>query len=556
MIGSISLKEITFKNGYKLILEENSIVLFVGANNSGKSVTLKELYTALLKNNTLKNVAIASIATKTSGSVEDFKENIEHRLINGSYFSKAQSPFQDDGLKRAWDNNDSGILSQFNVNILHTSDRLNLVSPPSSIDLLSQPPVHPFHTLQMNGDLLADFTRYFKTAFDIDITLNFGAGGNVPMHVGKKPIIKEGDDRVSSSYLKNLKELPQLQVQGDGMKSFAGVFLSLIAENYGINLIDEPEAFLHPPQAKLLGQMISKNVHENKQILIATHSEHFLKGILDYAGDRLTIIRLKRENNVVEYSTLNNNDLKIIWKDSILRHSNVLDGLFHSKVVLCESDSDCRLLSALATAIVEHEVMPSPDIHYIQAGGKARFPTVMNALKQIDVPLTIIADFDLYNNEQPLKEMYEIMGGNWADIQKEFKIVKQDIDNQRPELNTVDAKKALENVFDEASEPNLSDKQIKELQQILKKSSAWTKAKSAGKAILTAGDATVAFKKLNLHLEKVGIIIIQIGEIESFDKSVGNHGPKWVNSVLEKDLILSPDLEEIRCFVKTYILNI
>ncbi|RXK86005.1 hypothetical protein ESB13_04125 [Filimonas effusa] len=56
------------------------------------------------------------------------------------------------------------------------------------------------------------------------------------------------------------------------MKTFAGVFMSLFAEEYNINIIDEPEAFLHPPQALLLGQMMGRELDSDKQLFIATVS--------------------------------------------------------------------------------------------------------------------------------------------------------------------------------------------------------------------------------------------------------------------------------------------
>ena len=558
MEGSIYLEKIKFKNGYNLSLKRDSIVLFVGANNSGKSVTLREIYLCLLENSNINNVSVESVEVATDGTFQNFKDNNSNLLQNTSYHAPTtHGSFSEGNLQQSWIQCQKAVLSQYNVKILNTSDRLNLVSPPGSIDLVNQPPKHPFHVLQLNEEMLTNFGEHFKRAFNIDITLNFGAGSNVPLHVGKKPTLKKKQDRVSSDYLRELKELPQLQNQGDGMKSFTGVFLSLIAEkSYGISLIDEPEAFLHPPQARLLGQMIGKDVSQSKQILIATHSEHFLKGILEYAEPRLIVVRLKREQSKVEQTSLINTDLQHIWRDSILKNTNILDGLFHSKVVLCESDSDCLFFSAMASSIAEATKLSSPDIHYIHCGGKDRFPVVMKALRKINVPLTVIGDFDLYNNERPLKQMYEIMGGTWNSIEKDFLKVKQNIDSQRPELNTKDAKKALDDIFSSITTPNLLNEQIKNLQSVLKKSSAWTKAKSLGKSILASGDVTNSFNSLNSALEKVGIIIIQTGEIESFDKRYNSHGPKWVNEVLQNDLVNDPNLENARIFVKKNILFI
>jgi len=46
--------------------------------------------------------------------------------------------------------------------------------------------------------------------------------------------------------------LPQVQEQGDDVKSFVGMLLAITATEYPLLLIDEPETFLHPPQAYLL----------------------------------------------------------------------------------------------------------------------------------------------------------------------------------------------------------------------------------------------------------------------------------------------------------------
>lgn len=48
-------------------------------------------------------------------------------------------------------------------------------------------------------------------------------------------------------------------------------------------------------------------------------------------------------------------------------------------------------------------------------------------------------------------------------------------------------------------------------------------------------------------------MLVEVGQVESFVKSVGNHGPKWVNEVLPKDLANDPDLEVARNFEKKLI---
>lgn len=49
--------------------------------------------------------------------------------------------------------------------------------------------------------------------------------------------------------------------------------------------------------------------------------------------------------------------------------------------------------------------------------------------------------------------------------------------------------------------------------------------KSAGISAIPAGDASFAFKRLNLTLQLNGIYIVPVGELECFIKDVGGHGP-------------------------------
>ena len=220
------------------------------------------------------------------------------------------------------------------------------------------------------------------------------------------------------------------------MRSFVGVLLNAFISSHSILLIDEPEAFLHPPQARLMGKMLAKDLPSERQLFLATHSQDFLKGLLDANRENLKVIRIHREGSLNKISVLNSSDIKAIWSDPLLRHSNVLDGLFHSKVIICESDADCRFYSAILSAIYDDTGSISPDILFIHCGGKHRMPSVVKALKKLDVLVRAIADFDVLNDTNPLKMIYEELGGTWTIIEDDWKIVKGSIDAKKPELNT------------------------------------------------------------------------------------------------------------------------
>lgn len=556
------INTLKFKNGEIVDLKENSIVVFVGPNNSGKSLTLKEI-SQLTSRSVIENNIVDSIEITAKGNSSCFLEVIQNRKKNGNYHFLDNHNSSLDGrtLSSNWDTLVSGTqggksaISPFLVKNMNTLNRLNLVSPPANIDFLNELRNHPIHVLKENSEKESQFSQYFKQAFGEDIIVNHGAGSQIPIHVGEKPLATLEHDRVSTVYQKKLRELPFLHEQGDGMKSFAGVFLTLFADDFSINIIDEPEAFLHPPQSTLLGQMVSQKLGEKKQLFIATHSAHFLKGLLQGALDRLIVIRVQRHKNTNSIKILENKDLQNIWKDSILRHSNILDGLFHKKVVLTESDSDCRFYNAICSAIVENNSLSSPDILFVQSGGKHRFPVIITALTKLEVPLTIIGDFDFYHDENPAKTIYELLDGNWEDIKSDFHKVKKSIDEKRPELETIKLIEEINTVFESFTDKIIPEQKIKAIQTLLKKSSPWSQAKSSGKAYLPAGETILAFNRIQDAFKVKNVFILELGEIEAFDKSIGGHGPKWVNQVLEKDLISNFDLEEARNFVTNNILK-
>ena len=54
-------------------------------------------------------------------------------------------------------------------------------------------------------------------------------------------------------------------------------------------------------------------------------------------------------------------------------------------------------------------------------------------------------------------------------------------------------------------------------------------------------------------LKEAGLLVVEVGEVEGFVPSVGNHGPKWVYEVMSKDLKNDPELEAARQFTKQFM---
>ena len=113
-----------------------------------------------------------------------------------------------------------------------------------------------------------------------------------------------------------LSGYPLLDTQGDGIRSVLGMISAIVSVKKPVILLDEPEAFLHPPQALQLGEMISELVEPSQQIFIATHSADFLRGLLSSTRDAV-IIHLDRIADITKANVLDSATLDQIVTDSI-----------------------------------------------------------------------------------------------------------------------------------------------------------------------------------------------------------------------------------------------
>ena len=157
-----------------------------------------------------------------------------------------------------------------------------------------------------------------------------------------------------------------------------------------IILIDEPEAFLHPTQIRVLGNWIAEySLNSGNQILIATHSSDFLNGILNNKG--INVIRLNWDNNFTQFSEISPKIVNETSKDPLLSSLPILESVFYRGVILCEGDSDRVFYKSVMTKLIDH----NEDILFINTHGKHVMKNIIPFVKESKVPFKLIADFDI-----------------------------------------------------------------------------------------------------------------------------------------------------------------
>ena len=551
----LTFKTITFSDGIILELDNDDIVVFVGPNNAGKSAALRELNEWVARSK--PGLVIKNATITKEGTQEDLRTYLEANTQKSGdrtnlHYGGIGYNIHHTHLTYFDNRDDRHPVAPFFAKQLTTEGRITDSNAAPGIALFQNPPTHPIHLLLMDQALSKDISDKFKHAFGKDLT-PFRAGGNkFPLYVGDKPTLPPGKDELTKEFVDALLgSNVSLEAQGDGMRSFAAVTLHVLAaRTHSIQLLDEPEAFLHPPQARLLGRYIAESKTGTSQLFIATHSTDVLEGLIEGGSDKVRIVRLRREGDVNHIKELNKQQTKTVTEDSLARFSHVFDGVFFEHVVICEADADCMFYQSFLS-------LPSisgdrrPDVLFVHASGKHRMAKLADTLRSLDVPVSVIADIDILNDENTFRNLFEKLGGNREEIEMSWKAISDHVVKRRPPRNAEDVvsliAKELEDVSGKAEFPKEKERAIKD---IFKDASPWSAMKSSGRPALSHGEPVNQFDSLCKKCSDDRLWIVPVGELEGFCRSIGSHGPGFVEKVLEKrDLETDPELREAREFV-------
>ena len=479
----------TIKFGsHEIRVGNDDFVVLVGPNNVGKSWALRGI-AGRLRNPLTETQVVTSVQLSRLATAADFKSHLaKHYGGPGERIVGYGMNQPDSDALACWSNlptHGLNFLSEFLMTHLEVGARLHLVGSVAAVGL-GGIPQHPIHFVFNDEDKERRLSAGFERAFGEPLTLDRCVGPQHALRLGGVPQRIGDEDRASPTYLRRLNELPFLGNQGDGMKSFASVLLATTCSDYDVALIDEPEAFLHPPQALELGRILGDG-GVNTQYVCATHSGDFLRGLMDSPKLPIRVLRMTRSGTVNEVAELEPNRVRELWTDSLLRFSNILDGLFHDRVVVCESDSDCRFYSAMLAALSIDASVPKRDQFFTHGGGMSRIPLLAKAMRGLGVPVSVIADFDLLRDEGQLSRIVESLGGNWSSYRGDWQELNSFAQSQRNAAKTHYIKSALGEILARVQTPEFPSAEADAIRNVLSTPSGWSKAKLQGLDFFPAG---------------------------------------------------------------------
>jgi hypothetical protein len=146
------------------------------------------------------------------------------------------------------------------------------------------------------------------------------------------------------------------------------------------------------------------------------------------------------------------------------------------------------------------------------------------------VPTIVTADLDLLNNEENAKRLYEVLGGDWAQVKPDYGAATNQFQQPRAPRTNEDVLKAVSAVL----ESNLSARYDKTVQAHVRAhlyvESQWEPLKKYGITAFTAERARA--NQLLASLDRQGLVLVQVGELENFAPEISANKSTFVPEAL------------------------
>lgn len=553
---SVKLSGIELGDGSTVVPPTVGVTVVVGPNNAGKSTLLREINRHLnAEHHTqppwrlVKGVSLAVTGTAADvvawcAAHSRFTSDGEgaFRSLSGANLGTSWMRHQ---LPTVWQQASvvgrlGSTLAPFLVHHADTDSRLAQSKAAPVRNDAREPASHPVHVLADDRSRLQRASGIAQQVFGEALWLD-DYSAQQRLRVGALITPAPRRDEVDAPYRDELLNLPELSEQGDGMRSFFGLLLPLLSASFPMVLVDEPEAFLHPPQAAALGRQLGQlSVDNELQVVIATHDRHLLTGLLE-SRTPLTIVRVDRFSGGTGARQIDPSELTELWNEPALRYSNALDGLFHRLVVLVEGDRDARFYAAALDAANESGDMDLPvsEVLFVPCGGKGGMAKIAKALRGLGVPVVLVPDIDLLSVKSDTQRLVTVLGGDWSDYEADFSAATARINKDAAPLQVHDLVAVLGH---DGAAPLTKDLR-RSVERVLKTAgSGWNQVKAGGVAALGTGGVGAAAVRMLDAFDAIGLVVVRVGELESFAPDLDvSKGANWVPAALAVDAHRSPE---------------
>jgi predicted ATPase len=515
-ISSICLKVGSAANPKTLDIGLTPITVFVGPNNSGKSLALTEILTFCSggRQNSSRNLLVDSLSANKLSPAEAEIAIKKYEVISDQVLSPGHILY--------------GVTQRFNIGTsqlknaltgagtddefcrfylanatlsLGGSNRSTLIEAQPIGDIRKHKPSTSFQVLFRDESKRNEVRRVLHEAFGKFFALDPSAEGKLrAVFSDREPISDVEELGLNKAALDYYDEAELATEMSDGIKAFTGLITQIVAGEPDVLLVDEPEAFLYPPLAFKLGNEVARLTSKTgKNLFVSTHSAQFVMGCI-HSGVPVNIVRLTYRSGIAHARVLSNSAILHMMRNPLLRSVGVVNALFYECVVVTEGDADRAFYQEINDRLLRFDNGRGiPNCLFLNAQNKQTVKTIIKPLRELGIPAAAVVDIDV------IKE-----GGTvWSSFLESAFV--PEIDRQALALS----RKAVLTKLEETGKNMKRDGGINLLEK---------ENREAAQNLVNA-------------VAQYGLFIITSGELESWLTELGEqslHGPNWLISIFEK----------------------
>lgn len=547
------MRIISIKTKYDQKIDLGQLTVLVGPNNSGKTTTISEINTifeagyrperVLIDRLAFRNIELSEFekGLQITASTSDTRLHVARGLVatlTGEQTHQFNLKELTDNLEvinnNGWQNVVNMGLGRLKVTLLDSTRRLQIANQVQE----GRTDPNPLSELYGKKNIEPNLQDAFTKAFGLEIKLDISSRQFLRFRISKKFESLPPDPREQQPIM---EKYPILDKQGEGFRSFVGIILGIILSEGRVVLIDEPEAFLHPTQARVLAEWIANySEKSDTQIIICTHSSDILEGLLQKHSDAV-ILRVDRKDDVTKYHRISSELTKKLTQMPLVSSQPILESIFYRGVIITEGDTDRVIYKSVYV-----QQFDKREHLFVTSIGKHSIKKIVQSLKEANVPVSAIVDIDILNDETTFKNLLESFLGE-SDlsqyISQQNSIFEHVEGMEQTEIFSL-LKEGINKLAQNLAQDYSLDKARHDLNQIHAKSGKWHTIKKNGIDAMPDKIQDMARTLLD-DLKKIGLFVVPVGELESWTRI---EEQDWLKATY--DVIASGGTpEQLTCFV-------
>ncbi|GJD40609.1 ATP-dependent endonuclease [Methylobacterium bullatum] len=399
-------------NKPSLEIKPGKITVFIGPNNGGKSLALRELYQFIAtgrangSGSIFENIALSTsqeeieqkrvslrlkkkIGEELNSPLVTYGRGNVRRQVHEATFMHAIAAYTQTGN---YEPIAQVLLAPYALN-LDGQNRLSLINP-ASAERLQDQQASTLGSLFVNNSLRQKLSSIIYSAFNYHLlvdptgmsTFSYALSVDAPLNTD---IERSLNDESVAFYGRALP----VSAASDGTKAFIGIMAEILAGDPEVLFIDEPEAFLHKSLQYALGREIAANISLDKQVFIATHSPDFLMGCLA-SGEEVDVVRLTYHGGLSNVRLLPASKLSEMMNDPLFRSVGVLSALFYQSAIIVEGASDSAFYDEINNRLERYSNGAVKHAIFLNAHSKQSAAELARPLRKIGIPTAMLLDID------------------------------------------------------------------------------------------------------------------------------------------------------------------